>query len=148
MNYAYLVVICRLVVGKYPKYRDVIPQNNSNILKIDRAQLLNTVRRVSVCANKASNHIKLDLKPGSLEISAQDLGFSIAAYEKLQCQYDGEALTIGFKSPFIIEILSNMACGEIVMKFLDSKRAALIVPAEEEADSEKICGIIMPIMIS
>jgi DNA polymerase-3 subunit beta len=142
------LVICRLVVGKYPKYRDVIPQNNSNILKINRTLLLNTVRRVSVCANKASNHIKLELAPGSLEISAQDLGFSIAAYEKIQCQYDGEPLSIGFKSPFIIEILSNMNCGEVVMKFLDSKRAALVVPAEEEEESEKICGIIMPIMIS
>ena len=126
----------------------VIPQNNSNILKINRALLLNTVRRVSVCANKASNHIKFDLKSGSLEISAQDLGFSIAAYEKMQCQYDGDDLTIGFKSPFIIEILSNMNCSEVVMKFLDSKRAALVVPAEEEEESEKICGIIMPIMIS
>ena len=142
------MVICRLVVGKYPKYRDVIPQNNSNILKINRVQLLNTVKRVSVCSNKASNHIKFDLRSGNLMISAQDLGFSIAAHETLQCQYDGEDLTIGFKSPFIIEILSNMNCGELVMKFLDSKRAALVVPAEEEEDSEKICGIIMPIMIS
>ncbi|MBQ2112607.1 MAG: DNA polymerase III subunit beta [Bacteroidales bacterium] len=142
------MVICRLVVGKYPKYRDVIPQNNSNILRINRVQLLNTVKRVSVCSNKASNHIKFDLKSGSLMISAQDLGFSIAAHETMQCQYDGEDLTIGFKSPFIIEILSNMTCGELVMKFLDSKRAALIVPAEEEEESEKICGIIMPIMIS
>ena len=142
------MVICRLVVGKYPKYRDVIPQNNSNILRINRTQLLNTVRRVSVCSNKASNHIKFDLKSGSLMISAQDLGFSIAAHETMQCQYDGEELTIGFKSPFIIEILSNMSCGEIVMKFLDSKRAALVVPAEDEEESEKICGIIMPIMIS
>ena len=142
------MVICRLVVGKYPKYRDVIPQNNSNVLKINRSLLLNTVRRVSVCANKASNHIKFDLQDGALEISAQDLGFSIAAYEKMQCQYDGAPLTIGFKSPFIIEILSNMNCGEIVMKFLDSKRAALVVPAEDEEESGKICGIIMPIMIS
>ena len=142
------MVICRLVVGKYPKYRDVIPQNNTNILRIGRTQLLNTVRRVSVCSNKASNHIKFDLKSGSLMVSAQDLGFSIAAHETLQCQYEGDDLTIGFKSPFIIEILSNMGCGEIVMKFLDSKRAALIVPAEDEAESEKICGIIMPIMIS
>ena len=142
------LVICRLVVGKYPKYRDVIPQNNSNILRINRVQMLNTVKRVSVCSNKASNHIKFDLKSGSLMISAQDLGFSIAAHETMQCQYDGDDLTIGFKSPFIIEILSNMNCGEIVMKFLDSKRAALVVPAEDEADSEKICGIIMPIMIS
>ena len=142
------MVICRLVVGKYPKYRDVIPQNNSNILRINRTQLLNTVRRVSVCSNKASNHIKFDLKSGSLMISAQDLGFSIAAHETMQCQYDGEDLTIGFKSPFIIEILSNMTCGELVMKFLDSRRAALVIPAEDEEESEKICGIIMPIMIS
>lgn len=142
------VVICRLIIGKYPKYRDVIPQNNSNVLKIDREQFLNTVRRVSVCANKASNHIKLDLSAGVLNISAQDLGFSIAAHEQLNCQYSGEDLTIGFKSPFIIDILSNMTCNEVVMKFMDSKRAALIVPAEEEDESEKICGIIMPIMIS
>ena len=147
-NFGQTVVICRLVVGKYPKYRDVIPQNNSNILRINRTQLLNTVRRVSVCSNKASNHIKFDLKSGSLMVSAQDLGFSIAAHETMQCQYDGDDLTIGFKSPFIIEILSNMNCGEVVMKFLDSKRAALVVPAEDEAESEKICGIIMPIMIS
>mgnify|MGYP003295996572 FL=1 len=147
-QFAGTVVICRLVVGKYPKYRDVIPQNNSNILRINRAQLLNTVRRVSVCSNKASNHVKFDLKNGSLMISAQDLGFSIAAHEQIQCQYDGDELSIGFKSPFIIEILSNMNCGELVMKFLDSKRAALIVPAEDEEESGKICGIIMPIMIS
>ena len=142
------MVICRLVVGKYPKYRDVIPQNNSNILRINRVQLLNTVKRVSVCSNKASNHIKFDLKSGSLMISAQDLGFSIAAHETMQCQYDGEDLTIGFKSPFIIEILSNMTWGELGMKILDTKRGALIGPADEEEESEKICGIIMPIMIS
>ncbi len=142
------VVICRQIVGRYPKYRDVIPQNNANTLKIDRAMFLNTVRRISVCANKASNQIKFDLRENSLEISAQDLSFSIAAYEKMACQYDGDDLTIGFKSTFLIEILSNMACGEIVMKFADSKRAALIVPAEDEAESEKLCGIIMPIMFS
>jgi len=141
------MMICRLVVGKFPKYRDVIPQNNSNILKIDRQQLLSTVKRVAVCANKASNHIKFDLKPGQLEISAQDLGFAIAAYEKTGCDYSGEDLTIGFKSSFLADILTNMTCDTIVMKFSDPRRAALIVPSEEESESEKVCGILMPIMV-
>ena len=140
-------MVCRLIVGKYPKYRDVIPQNNSSILKIDRTLFLNTVRRVAVCANKASNHIKLDLKPGQMEITAQDLGFAIAAYEKVPCDYNGTELSIGFKSTFLGEILSNMNCDTIVMKFADARRAALIVPAEEEAESEKVCGILMPIMV-
>lgn len=142
------VMICRLVVGKYPKYRDVIPQNNSNVLRIDREQLLSTVRRVSVFANKASNHIKFDLKEGQLELTAQDLGFAIAAYEKLTCDYSGDDLTIGFKSSFLVDILANMDCETIVLKFADPRRAALIVPAEEEAASEKVCGILMPIMVS
>ncbi|MCF0176307.1 MAG: DNA polymerase III subunit beta [Bacteroidales bacterium] len=140
-------VICRLIVGKFPRYRDVIPQNNSNTLKIDRTVLLNTVRRVAVCASKASNHIKLDLSEGSLVVSAQDLGFSLSAYEKVSCSYEGEPLTIGFKSTFVIEMLSNMGCTEVIIKFADSRRAALIVPSDDEAESEKSCGIIMPIMV-
>ena len=140
-------LICRLVVGKYPKYRDVIPTANSNILQIDRQLLLNTVKRVAVCANKASNHIKFTLKEGQLEISAQDLGFALAAYEKISCNYQGDELSIGFKSTFLTEILANMGCNSLVIKFADARRAALILPAEEEAATEKVCGILMPIMI-
>ena len=140
-------MVCRLIVGKYPKYRDVIPQNNSSVLKIDRAMFLNTVRRVAVCANKASNHIKLDLKPGQMEITAQDLGFAIAAYEKINCDYSGDELSIGFKSTFLTEILANMSCETVVMKFADARRAALIIPSEDDEESGKICGILMPIMV-
>jgi len=142
------MMVCRLVVGRYPKYRDVIPQNNSNVLKIDREQFLNTVRRVAVCANKASNHIKFDLSAGQVVITAQDLGFAISAEETLPCDYSGDNLSIGFKSSFLIEILGNMHCETLVMKFADARRAALILPSEEEADTERICGILMPIMVS
>ncbi len=140
-------MICRLIVGKYPKYRDVIPSGNPNVLTIDRALLLNTVKRVAVCANKASSHIKLSMKEGQLEITAQDLGFALAAYEKVSCDYRGDELSIGFKSTFLTEILSNMSCNTVVIKFADARRAALILPSEEEADTEKVFGILMPIMI-
>ncbi|MCD8313642.1 MAG: DNA polymerase III subunit beta [Bacteroidales bacterium] len=141
------VALCRLVQGKYPRYKEVIPQNNSNVLKIERIQLLNTVRRIAVCANKASGQIKFELKDAVLEITAQDLGFSVSAYDQVSCQYDGEPLAIGFKSAFLIDILSNLSCEELVIKFADSKRAALIVPAPGESESEKVCGILMPILI-
>ena len=111
-------------------------------------QLLNAVRRVSVCANRASNHIKFELHPGQLEITAQDLGFALAAYEKIGCEYNGDELSIGFKSPHILDMLGNMESATVVMKFADARRAALIVPSEEEDESGKICGILMPIMIS
>ncbi len=141
------MAVCRLIKGKYPKYREVIPQNNSNVLNIERTVLLNAVRRVSVCANKASNHIKLELRPGELNISAQDLGFSLSAHEKIDCQYDGDEMSIGFKYTFLIDILSNLSCDNIVVKFADGRRAALIIPAEGEEERDKVCGILMPIMV-
>ena len=146
-RFASSMMVCRLIVGKFPKYRDVIPQNNANVLKINRVQFLNTIRRVAVCANKASNHVKFDLKENQLEVTSQDLGFATTAYEKIACEYSGDNLSIGFKSPFLADILNNMSCETLVMKFADPRRAALILPSEEEAESEKICGIIMPVAI-
>ena len=142
------IMVSHLITAKYPKYRDVIPQNNSNILKIDRQLMLNTTRRVAVCSSKSTNFIKLHMSEGQIEITAQDLGFSLSAYEKVLCDYNGEDLSIGFKSPFLIEILANINCDTIVMKFSDSRRAAIIVPSEEESDNEKVCCILMPIMVS
>lgn len=140
-------VICCLVVGKYPDYRTIIPQNNNNILKINRSQLLTAVRRIAVCSPKASSHIRFNLTAGAIELSAEDLGFEIAAHEKIACSYDGDDLTIGFKSTHIIEILTNLACEEIVMKFADKRRSVLVLPSEEEAASENVFGIVMPVMV-
>lgn len=140
-------VICCLVVGKYPAYRTIIPQNNANILNISRLQLLNTVRRIAVCSPKASNHIKFELAPGSLDVSAQDVGFEIAAHDHIQCQYEGDELVIGFKSTYIVEILSNLSCENIVIKFADKRRSVLILPAEDGDQAGKVFGIVMPIMV-
>lgn len=146
-KFARTILVCRLIVGKYPRYRDVIPQNNSNILRIDRLQFLNTIRRISVCANKATPNVKFKFDSNVMEVTAQDLGFNIAAYEKVSCDYSGDILSIGFKSNFLADILNNMSCETIVMKFLDARRAAIIMPSEEEEESEKICGILIPVLV-
>lgn len=140
------IASCRLLVGKYPQYRNVIPTNNSSILKIERTLLLNAVKRVAVCANKASSQVRLDLSEGKIEITAQDTGFNTKAFEKISCNYEGDELAIGFKSTFLIEILSNMGCNEVEIKFADNRKPALIKPVDEEVEKEKVFGIVMPIM--
>lgn len=146
-KFAQTSVTCCLVVGKYPDYTTIIPKNNSNILSLPRTQLLNSVKRVTVCSPKGSNHIKFNLTAGSLEISAEDAGFGIFAHENISCDYNGDALNIGFKATHIIEILSNLTCENVIMKFADKRRAALILPSEEEMDQVKTFGIVMPIMV-
>ena len=141
-------MVCRLVEGNYPSYNSVIPQDNPNKLTIDRIELLNTLKRVSVFSNQASNLIKLEIKGNQLTVSAQDLDFSISAYERLNCQYDGEDMDIGFKSIFLMEILSNITSPDVIIELSDPSRAGLLLPAEKEIDDEDLLMLLMPMMIN
>jgi DNA polymerase-3 subunit beta len=141
-------MMCRLVEGNYPSYNSVIPTENPNKLTIDRIGFLNTLKRVSVFSNQASNLVKLQLTGNQLTISAQDIDFSISAYERLNCQYEGEDMEIGFKSTFLIEILANLSTQDIVMELSDPTRAGLILPSSRETEEEDILMLLMPMMIS
>jgi DNA polymerase-3 subunit beta len=139
---------CRLVEGKYPSYNSVIPTDNPNKMQIDRLEFYNTLRRVSVFSNQASNLVRLKLSGNQLVVSAQDVDFSISAVERLNCQYEGDELEIGFKSSFLIEILSNMASAEVEMELSDPTRAGILLPVEKEYEEEDILMLLMPMMIN
>ena len=141
-------LICRLVEGNYPSYNSVIPQNNPNKLVIDRVEFYNTVRRVSVFSNQASNLVRLKLTENQLVVSAQDVDFAISAVERLSCQYEGEDMEIGFKSTFLQEILSNLSATEVKVELSDPTRAGLLLPAENENEEENVLMLLMPMMIN
>ncbi|MDF1550537.1 MAG: DNA polymerase III subunit beta [Bacteroidales bacterium] len=141
-------LICRLVEGEYPSYDAVIPADSPNKMIIDRLTMATTIKRVAVFSNQASNLIKMKLEPNQLTISAQDIDFSISAYEKLNCQYDGEEMEIGFKSVFLSEILSNINASNVVVELSDPSRAGLILPVDKDNESEDELMLLMPMMIN
>ncbi len=141
-------LVCRLVEGNYPSYESVIPKDNPNNLTINRLDFYNTLKRVSVFSNQASNLVKLNLSSTQLVISAQDIDYSISAVEKIPCQYVGEDLEIGFKSTFLIEILSNLSSSEIKMELSDPTRAGIVLPSELDMEEEDILMLLMPMMIN
>jgi len=141
-------MVCRLVEGNYPSYNSVIPTNNPNKLMIDRVKLLNTIKRVSVFSNQASNLVRLKLDGNKLTVSAQDIDFSTSAVEELICQYNGRELEIGFKSVFLVEILSNIQSSEVSIELSDASRAGLFIPFDQESEDEDILMLLMPMMIN
>lgn len=142
------VMVCRLVEGNYPSYNSVIPVGNPNKLRVDRLEFYNSLRRVSVFANQASNLVKLQISGNQLTISAQDIDFSISAYERIKCTYEGDDMEIGFKSVFLIEILSNLASGDVIFELSDPSRAGILLPAESETEGEDVLMLLMPMMIN
>jgi len=141
-------LICRLVEGNYPGYEAVIPKNNENKLTANRLEFTNTLRRVSVFSNQASNLVKLKISANKMVISAQDIDYSISAVENLNCEYGGDDMEIGFKSVFLIEILSNITSDEVVLELSDPTRAGLLIPKEKEIEDEDLLMLLMPMMIN
>jgi len=141
-------LICRLVEGNYPSYNSVIPTNNPNKMTINRLNFLNTVRRVSVFSNQASNLVKLNINDNQLVVSAQDIDFSISAVEKLNCEYEGDEIEIGFKSTFLQEILTNIPTSDVMVEMSDPTRAGLLLPSVSDEEDEDMLMLLMPMMIN
>lgn len=140
-------MICRQVEGKFPNYNGVIPKTNLYKIIVDRLTLMNALKRVSVFSNQASNLVKLDFNDNQINISAQDIDFSISAEETISCQFEGEPIKIGFKSSFLIEILNNISSSDVIIELTDPSRAGLILPFENE-EGEDILMLLMPMLLN
>lgn len=69
------------------------------------------------------------------------------ATEKINCEYDGEDMEIGFNARFLKEMLSTMDGENVQLKMSQPNRAGLLVPAENEKN-EEITMLIMPMMLN
>lgn len=141
------LMICRQIEARFPNYNGVIPQNNPFKLIVDRVVMLNALRRVSVFSNQGTGLVKLSIKTNEILLSAQDIDFSISAEEKIACQYEGENINIGFKAPFLIDILNNISSSDIIIELADPSRAGVILPLENEPN-EELLTLIMPMLIN
>ncbi len=141
------LIVCRQIEGRFPNYNAVIPQNNQNKVVVDRQTLVNACKRVAVFANTGTSLLKLALSDNQIKISAQDIDFSTSAEETIACSYSATPMAIGFKAPFLIEILGQVESSEVMLELADPARAGLILPVENE-ENEDILMLLMPMLLN
>lgn len=141
------IVVCRRIEGRFPNYNAVIPQSNQNIVTIDRQTMINACKRVAVFANNGTAQLRLALTENQIKISAQDIDFSTSAEELVQCDYQGTPMAIGFKAPFLIDLLSTIGTQDVQLKLADPARAGLILPVGEESN-EEVLMLLMPMLLN
>ncbi len=139
-------IVTRLIDGRYPNYKAVIPQNNTNIVVVDRQTLINACRRVAVFANTGTALLRLCLNENQIKISAQDIDLSTSAEETVACEYTGMQMAIGFKAPFLIEILGTIDSTDVKLQLSDPARAGLLLPTEQ-AENEDLLLLLMPMLL-
>lgn len=141
-------LVCRLIEGNYPNYNAVIPAANPNKLLVDRVELVNGIRRVAVCSNPTTNLIRMDIANNKITLTAQDINFSMSANETISCSYEGQPMSIGFKSTFLVDILSNVDTPTVLVELADSTRAGVFKPVYDDKQSSTTLMLLMPMMIN
>ncbi len=137
-----LILISKLIDGNFPDYSRVIPNNNNNILTINRLNLLSAVDRVSTIANENSPSIKFKLLKNLINLSTINNENSTAT-EDIQAKYEGNEIEIGFNSKYIMDILDNLEGEEINILFNDNSTPII---AQEISNTDTIF-VLMPMRV-
>ena len=137
-----VVLSSRLVEGRFPNYQQLLPESYEHKLRIDRSELLEVVRRISLLAQKNAP-LRLSFSDGTLEVSAQtpDVG---EASESLPVPFKGEPFEIGFNPEFFRDGLESAETDELVLKLISALRPGLI----ESGDDGGFIYLVMPIRLN
>jgi DNA polymerase III subunit beta len=133
-------LIARLINGKYPAYKAIIPQGADIRAICDKDSLLSSLARMSLVANPITKLIKFKFTQHEVEVSAQDSNSSSGGAETLTCGYNGAEMTIGFNYSKLIELLKLISGDVIHFDILSPKKPVII----RDPKDESLLALIMP----
>ena len=136
------VLISKLIDGNFPDYKRVIPNDNLNILHVNRIDFSSAVDRVSTIANEKSPVIKFKLLKNLLNMTTAS-NENGTATEDIVTKYEGAELEIGFNSKYILEMINNLDDDEIVLTFKDNSSP---ITATEKSNPDLIY-VLMPMRV-
>ena len=128
-----VVIISRLIEGKFPDYRRVIPPKFAIKTKVNIRELAGAVERVALFSTEGDySIIKVSVENNEMTItsSSPDVG---TGREVISCETEGEQLNVAFNSRYILDILKNLDAEEAVFS-MNTSLSPVCVTAEEEAD--------------
>jgi DNA polymerase-3 subunit beta len=137
-----IVLSSRLIDGQFPNYRQLLPESVEHELRLDSAEIVEVVRRVSLLAQKNAP-LRLAFSEGELTVSAQtpDVG---EASESLPVPFSGEPVEIGFNPEFLRDGLESVETDQLVLKLISPLRPGLI----ESPEAGEFVYLIMPIRLN
>lgn len=120
-----ITLISKLIDGKFPDYKGIIPTDFNYAVAVDKLDLIKTIQRSAIVSTQKDSGVSFELSNGNLKISVrnfEDEEFS----DDIPVDYHGEELTIGFNSNYILDKLNNTLDDIVIMRFVDKDSSAMI----------------------
>lgn len=132
----------RLLEGKFPDYKKVIPGEININLEVSKSEYQDALSQVSVMTEQPSFQVRMSLEDNHINLSANtpDVG---KAEISIPVSYEEEKLEIGFNAKYFADILNALKCEKIEISLVDSGKPILI----KDRDDEHFLALVMPMRI-
>jgi DNA polymerase III subunit beta len=137
-----VVLVSKLIDGKFPDYERVVPATLKNHVTIGRLTLMQAMNRAAILTNEKFRGVRVVLGENSLKLMAANAEQE-EAQEEIEVAYSGDAIDVGFNVGYLLDVLNNVHAEEIQWSFNDANSSALItVPG-----NERFKYVVMPMRI-
>ncbi len=137
-----LVFTSKLIDGKFPDYKRVVPVDGNRVMEVNREALKHSMNRISILSNEKYRGIRLTLSAGNLSIQANNPDQE-EAEEELSVNYDDANMEIGFNVTYIIDVLNVLSSERVFVKLKDANNSCIISDSE---NSDKLY-VVMPMRL-
>lgn len=133
----------RLLDGRFPDYRQLIPPGYPNQLRVGKEALLDALRRVRLLVRDNTTPVRLSMRSGSVELTvvSQEVGH---ASEDVDADYEGEELTVAFNPTYLIDGVEAVLGDEVLLETLDATKPATVRGPEHD----DYRYLLMPVRVS
>ena len=135
-------LISKVIDGKFPDYKKVVPTTNDKILNVPSKEFINSIERVASVSLDRKEGVKLMIDKDNIQLSVNSAN-SGEGNETIKADYNSESLNISFNSKYLIDIASEIENKNLKMNLKDSTSPVLI----EDASDKNSYYVIMPMKI-
>jgi len=136
------VFTSKLVDGRFPDYRRVMPQNSNKFVEASCDELRKAFSRAAILSNEKFRGVRVNLSNGEMRITANNPEQE-EAEEFLDVDYQGEDLEIGFNVSYVLDVLNTLKCEQVRWSLTDANASALV----EDSVSDEAMYVVMPIRL-
>ena len=123
----------RLLDGEFPKVRSLFPNEHQTVAKVDKAALIESVKRVSLVAER-NTAVQLAFSDGVLTLDAGS-GDEAQASESIEATIEGADITTGFNPQFLLDGLSAIEEVEVELAFTQASKPVVLSGVTDDGDT-------------
>lgn len=132
----------KLVDGRFPDYRRVLPRNGDKVFITDKEQLRQVLSRASILSNEKFKGVRLNFSNALLKITANNPEQE-QAEEELEIDFPYDELEIGFNVSYVLDVLNAIKDEQVKFTLADANSSVVI----EGAASGEALYVVMPMRL-